>query len=779
MEANPKPDLSHLDQRDFNSEKSITGKITNLYFSSDTFSAGVIHTDNGPILSREVKFSIKSRIALGEHITLHGHWTNHPKFSWQFEASTVEYPMPDTAEDGLCNYLATDPAFKGIGLVKAKLIAAKYWAEFDAVIREEPEKIAEVGKLSMDKVMEIRAAWCERSDINAVSSWLSGYGLTHGQVKKIAARYGNKAKQILTADPYLLIEEVDGFGFIRTDEIALKMGVSKTHPGRIRACLLDLIRLEAEEGGHTYIERKGLIKSALKKLCFDTLDAENLVREQLVVLCGEDEPRVIEKEVGGIVLLADRTVYERETALLEWFRSANSKPVNVNDNTIDEWINKAISSTKKQPTDTQKEAIKLALSNKISLISGGAGTGKTFTVGVIYQILKNRGLEVAMCAPTGKAAKRMSKGLYGIKGKTIHRLLEYNFEIKGFNRDDLNPLEEDFIICDETSMCDVNLLWHLLRAIDFDNTQLLMVGDHHQLPPIGPGNVLRDALNFHIVPGYKLDVCHRNAGDLLHNCNLILKGKLAKTTPVSPSGRRAWRVVDKLEDPELVIESLRLLMTSEFKRWNFDPIKDCQIITPYNRGQLGVNRINLELQRVWQKLKFNIELPVIEFKDKDKRERRPQMMIGDKVIQTRNNYKLGKDGIMNGTMGIVTDIYDDKKEAKRIIVIDFGDNDIVEVETGSDEAKNIVLAYASSVHKMQGSECECIVAIIHKTHSYMLNRSILYTAATRARETAIIVGDKAGMRRAIRTVTSTQRRTWMSVLNSVDQSDESLYTGGV
>lgn len=772
-------DIRKLDQRDFTNEKEISGKVTHLYFSSDTFSAGVIHADCGPILSREIKFSIRSRVAIGENITLHGRWINHPKFSWQFEASSVSYPMPDTAEDGLANYLATNPAFKGIGLVKAKAIAAKYWAEFDAVIREEPEKIAEIGKLSIDRVLEIRAAWCERSDINAISTWLSAYGLTHGQVKKIAAKYGNKAKTILTADPYLLIEDVDGFGFIRTDEIALKMGTPKDHPGRIRTCLLDLIRLEADEGGHTYIERKSLIKAALKKLCLDTLDAENLVRQQLTVLCGEDDARIVERDINGVVLLADRTVYERETALLAWLRDSVNHPVDVDGNQTDELINDAVASTRKTPSDSQRQAVEMVLKNRISVMSGGAGTGKSYTIALIYQIFQNCELSVGLCAPTGKAAKRMSQLADGAKAQTIHRLLEYS-PITGWGYNGENKLPYDLIIVDESSMCDINLFWHLFSAIDFTTTQLLLVGDHNQLPPIGAGNVLRDILDHRIVPSHILTQCFRSAGDLKVNCNHILDGVLAKTTPVLPDGAgREWRVVDNLEDPELIIQSLCLLMMSEFARWNFDPILDCQIITPYNRGVLGVNRINLEMQRIWQKLKYNIDLPEIVYSDKEKRERRPQLMTGDKVMQVKNDYKLGPFGVMNGTTGIVQNIYDDKAEGKKVIVINFDDSGIVEIEAGSEQYKNVVLAYASTVHKVQGSEYPCLVAIIHKMHAYMLTRNLFYTAVTRARKTAIVLGDKVGMRRAIRTTTSMERRTWMSLDSTIDESFQPCYTDDV
>jgi exodeoxyribonuclease V alpha subunit len=774
-----------FEKRDYASEKQLRGRIIKLHTSSDTFSAGILKATDGPIIASDCRFRIFSRVHMDEDIILSGRWKNDPKWGWQFQADGLEYPMPEVGTAGLAEYLATNPAFRGLGPVKAKKIAETFGDNFDQVIRDSPEVVAEVGKITLEQAEILRSEWCARADVNAIAQWLASFGLTHCQICKIAERYGNRAKQILEENPYVLCRDVYGFGFSRTDEIALKMGIRKDHPGRIQACLVDLVQSEAEEGGHTYVTRGELVRSALKKLCFDTLDAENLVREQLEAMCADDASQLMEVERDGSALISWRDMYEKEMQLLGWMQEANADLLETDADYIPCAIEKAAADAKQTPSDSQRVAAEMVLGNRISVISGGAGTGKSFTIALVYRIFHNATKRVGLCAPTGKAAKRMSQLADGAEAKTIHRLLEYNpMDGWGYNAD--NKLPHDLIIVDEVSMCDIHLLWRLLSAIDFSKTQLLMVGDHNQLPPIGAGNALRDILDHKIVPCHILSECFRNAGQLKANCNSLLDGKLEPTTPVLPQGGREWRVVNSLEDPEELIEHLRCLMEKHFALWGFDPISDCQIITPYNKGKLGVNRINLELQRVWQRMLYENSdgergalLPEVVITEK--REPRPQLMVGDKVMQIKNDYKLGDEGVMNGTTGVVQDIYDGftpKGEPARLIVVNFDDAGIVEIEAGSDKEKNVVLAYAFSVHKAQGSEYPCVVAVIHKMHSYMLNRSLFYTAVTRAKKTAIMMGERVGMRRAITNVASAERRTWMSLLG-VDSGADIDYTTSV
>jgi len=763
--------MAALRTRNYTSETELRGKVSHLYFSSDTFSAGCLQANDGPLFDRDIKFSIKSKVNLDEEIILHGKWVQHVKYGWQFQADSVTYPMPDTTSaEGLAEYLANSPFFKGIGPAKAKLIADHFGENFDFAVRNELEQVASVGKLSPESAEILQREWIARADSNAISTWLASFGLTHNQIKRIADRYGNRARQVLTDNPYILAEELHGIGFARADEIALKMGISKEHPGRIRACLKHLVLQESEEGGHTWVERKLLVKNAISKLALDTLQAEQLVRDQLAKLStvgefGEPAQLTLIKHNNNNsnnMLVALSWLHRRENDILEWLvNSRDSAPTSLGDSTI--LIDSAAKQTGALPSPKQREAVEMVLNSRISVLSGGAGTGKTYIIKLIHRIYSDANRRVAMCAPTGKAAKRMAQ-VVGDDAQTIHRLLEYNPATGNFKYNSEYQLPYDLIIVDEVSMCDINLIHSLMQAIDFNETQLLFVGDHNQLPPIGAGNVLRDILDRNLVPHTILTHCFRSAGELKRNSNSLLNGIIKPSTaPIGDSGYREWHVIDDREDPESLLHVLKLLVERYLPSWGFDPMEDCQIITPYNKGKLGVNRLNLELQRLWQHLKYDVELPEVTESNWDKR---PRMLVGDKVMQIRNNYKLDNGhGVMNGTMGIITDIIERDKD--RYYIVNFDDRDhSVEIEVGSDEEKEIVLAYACTIHKVQGSEWPCVVSVIHKAHTYMLSRNLIYTAATRARKTAILVGDRLGMRRAIRTTTPMERRTWLGIANA-------------
>jgi len=753
--------LMSMGERDYEKQTKIEGTITHINRASETWSAGRLQEKN-VYLDRDVSFSVTSSVALGEKVVMHGAWVKDAKWGWQFKAKLIEYPMPDIdSSDGIAEYLTNNPAFKGIGPVKSKLIAEAFSSNFDQIIREDPERVAKVGKITIEQAYAVQAEWVLKSDTNAISIWLSSFGLTHCQIKSIAEKYGNQAKQILEADPYILCGELRGFGFARTDEIAMKMRIPKEHPGRIRACLVYLLENEADTGGHCWISKKELIRNAVSTLALDSLAAYSQVENGITELCGSDT--FTEEIKGSGSLIALTKIYNRETDLIKWFAEGRA---NINatghktelSKNPEELINDAASATGKTPTESQRQAVKMVLENGISVITGGAGTGKSFTIALACKVFQNEELSIGMCAPTGKAAKRMSSLAEGAPAMTIHRLLGYNPQT-GWTYTAENKLPYNFIVVDEVSMCDINLLWHLFSAIDWAETQVLLVGDHNQLPPIGAGNVLRDILDRELIPSHYLTECHRAAGELKINCNAILDGIVKPTTEVLAGGGREWRVIRELEDPDILVDSLRSLMNGKFEQWGFDPVLECQIITPYNKGKLGVNRLNAELQRVWQKRKYGLDLPEV-IKDK---EPHTVFLKGDKIMQIKNDYKLD---VMNGTQGVIESI--DKQQTPdghvTVMKIKFEDRDeLTQIEMGTTQANNIVLAYACSIHKVQGSEYACVVCIIHRQHTYMLSRNLMYTAVTRARKTAIVLGDIQGIRKAIRTTTPIERRTWMSL----------------
>lgn len=369
-----------------------------------------------------------------------------------------------------------------------------------------------------------------------------------------------------------------------------------------------------------------------------------------------------------------------------------------------------------------------ATAHSISLISGGAGSGKTFTISAITRLCEERDLRVVLCAPTGKAAKRMEEAT-GREASTIHRLLGFNG--KTYARDSENPISADMLIVDEVSMVDVVLAWHLFQAIDLDRTTVVLVGDHNQLPPVGPGNILRDLIESRALPTTILDDVVRQAGILKENSMAILKGEVPKTPQRDTSVRGAWYVADQHTDAERVQRFILDLFEHTLReKLGFDILRDVQVLTPTHKGPLGTAELNTKLQRLIQRKLWNYNAPPVQ------PGRRPKLLVNDKVIQTRNNYDLG---VMNGAMGIVRSVGLDGS-----LSIEFEDK-TVNIDAGSPHRSDIQLAYALTIHKSQGSEFPCSIVIAHKSHSFMHNRNLLYTGVTRASQTAIIVGDHWGI----------------------------------
>ena len=395
----------------------------------------------------------------------------------------------------------------------------------------------------------------------------------------------------------------------------------------------------------------------------------------------------------------------------------------------------------------QRAAVKNALSYSISLMTGGAGSGKTYAVSTITSIAERLELSVVLAAPTGKAAKRLEE-VVGHDASTVHRLLGFNGHT--YSRDALNPIEADILVIDEVSMVDVPLAWRLFQAVNREKTAVVLVGDHNQLPPVGPGNLLRDLVKSRAIPTTVLTRIIRQAGELKENSTAILAGEVRPTSEVKAGARRPWYVIDKFTDAGDLRRMLILLFDEVLhERLGYDLVRDVHVLTPTHKGSLGTVELNIELQRLLQKKLFQFNVPEVDAGH------RPRLYPGDKVIQTKNDYELG---VMNGSMGIVMSV--DPKDG---MVVDF-DGRPVEIKSGSDALGNIQLAYATSIHKVQGSEFPCAVVVAHKSHSFMHHRNLLYTAVTRAKESVIILGDRWGIEHCAQKRQVDQRNTFLSFL---------------
>jgi exodeoxyribonuclease V alpha subunit len=710
---------------------SLRGIVETVFYSGPTFSAGRLRTADGVF----VNFAGKVFAKANDAVRLEGQWTNHPKYGRQFAAEGMGFDQEMDA-DGLANFLANHPDVKGIGPAKARLIADHFGARFDAAIRSQPAAVAAIAKAPVEAILGLQRIWIANSDFNVAMTYLSRFGLTHHQVTTLVGKFGSQVVPILENDPYVLMREITGYGFKRVDKIARKMGTAKDLPSRLRAGLHYCV-LAALDDGDCWVEYEDLLDRANTLLVMDTLDSREVIERHLEALIAEG--RLVCQPFERLVV-ADPEIHRMETELAGVLRTAHEpSPYTVVD------LDPLLDAEGGELNPEQRDAVKIALSFSISLMTGGAGSGKTYAVSTITSIAERLELRVVLAAPTGKAAKRL-KEVVGHEASTIHRLLGFNGHT--YSRDALNPIEADMLVVDEVSMVDVPLAWRLFQAVDRTRTAVVLVGDHNQLPPVGPGNLLRDLVRSQGIPTTVLTRIIRQAGVLKENSTAVLAGEVRPTSEVQVGGRRPWYVIDKFADRDDVRRMLLLLFAEALhERLGYDLIRDVQVLTPTHKGPLGTVELNIALQRLLQKKLFGFDVPDVELG------RRPRFYAGDKVIQTRNDYELS---VMNGAMGIVLGA-----ETDGGLTVDF---DGQPVEIGSEALGNLQLAYATSIHKVQGSEFPCAVVIAHKSHSFMHHRNLLYTAVTRARESVIILGDRWGIDNCATKRQVDRRNTFLSFL---------------
>lgn len=712
---------------------SIRGVVETVFYSGPAFSAGRLRTSDGA----PVKFAGKVFVRESDPVRLEGHWMNHPKYGRQFEAEFMGHDL-EMDPDGLANFLANHPDVKGIGPVKARLIADQFGRAFDGAIRATPEAVAAAAKVPVETALDLQRIWIANGDFNTAMAYLSAFGLTHHQVTTLVGKFGSEVVPMLETDPYMLMREISGFGFKRIDKIARKMGTPKDLPSRIRAGLHYCV-LAALDDGDCWVEYEDLLDRANTLLVMDVLDSREVIESHLEALIGEG--RLVSYAFERLVV-ADPEIHRMETELSEVLKTGSRpSPLTVND------VDGLLDAEGPELNQEQRAAVRNAFSYSISLMTGGAGSGKTYAISTIASAAEHMDLSLVLAAPTGKAAKRLEE-VVGHEASTIHRLLGFNG--RTYSRDALNPIETDILAVDEVSMVDIPLAWRLFQAVDLKRTAIVLVGDHNQLPPVGPGNLLRDLVKLRAIPTTVLTRIIRQGGELKENSTTILAGEVRPTSELKIGARRPWYVVDKLtERDDLRRTLLRLFDEVLQERLGYDLIHDVQVMTPTHKGPLGTGALNIELQRLLQKKLFQFDVPNVE------PGHRPRFYPGDKVIQTKNDYELG---VMNGAMGVVLDARPDGG-----LSIDF-DGRAVEIESGSDALPNVQLAYVTSIHKMQGSEFPCGVVIVHKSHSFMHHRNLLYTAVTRAQDSVIMLGDRWGIDHCAKKRQVDQRNTFLSFL---------------
>lgn len=728
--------------------EKITGYIDHIIFRNEEngYTVFQFHNENGEVTCVG-KFPY---IGDGEFLELEGEYVMHPSYGLQLQVTGHKVKEPEDRES-IERYLGSG-AVKGIGPALAGKIVAKFGEDTFRIMEEEPERLAEIKGISERKAREICVQIEEKKDLRQAMIYLQKYGISINLAVKIYQKYGLRIYSILEENPYRLADDIEGVGFKTADEIAFRIGIHTDSDFRIQSGIFYTL-LQSVQEGHVYLEEKVLSAKAAQLLEVEITDIEkylmDLAMEKKVVL-KQDEEQV--------------RVYPAKYYYMEMNTARMLKELNIRYEEDDSLIRKRIEKLEKQNESTlderQREAVAEAVKNGIFILTGGPGTGKTTTINAMIRYFLSEGMDIRLAAPTGRAAKRMTETT-GYEAQTIHRLLEVSGNPEetgkgGFGRNQENPLETDVVIIDEMSMVDLPLMHALLSAV-IPGTRLILVGDINQLPSVGPGKVLKDLIDSEVFPVMMLTRIFRQAqeSDIVVNAHRINAGLEVRLDNKS----RDFFFL-KRQDADVIISVILTLIQKKLPRYVDAKMTDIQVLAPMKKGLLGVERLNRILQQY-----LNPPSP----KKQEKEYGEKIFRVGDKVMQTKNNYQLEWEiatkyglvvdkgiGVFNGDIGIVTAIhtYDETVEVefdeKRKVKYPFKLLDELE------------LAYAVTIHKSQGSEYPAVIIPLLSGPKQLYCRNLLYTAVTRAKKCVTLVGSDTVFQEMIRNVEEQKRNTSLS-----------------
>ncbi len=719
----------------------------------------------------------------GESLLLNGEWVNNPKYGRQFQIEKYETIQPANVM-GIRKYLGSG-LIKGIGPKMATRIVGRFGLDTIDVIEQQPQKLSSVPGIGQKRVRMIQQAWEEQREIKNVMLFLQSHNVSTSHAAKIYKTYQNEAIPIVTENPYRLADDIYGIGFVTADTIAQKLGINKNDPHRVQAGIKFVLSQKADEG-HVFQHPDELIGA-----CEDILEQKPqtielgilaLTQKEEIVLSLEDttvefvaeqstindwlnssskEKSIAEEKTKYIDILDEDAVqpdiqlsehtstsleksaiylapfYYAEIGVANQFLRLLSNSQDTRQLDIDKSLEQLEDEMDIQFAEQQREGIHTALTERAMILTGGPGTGKTTTTVGMIRLFEEANQRIVLAAPTGRAAKRLSETT-GREAKTIHRLLEFSFQNNGFKRNRENPLDADVVIVDEMSMVDLVLMNRLMQAIPTGAT-VILIGDTDQLPSVGAGNVLNGLIESKKIPVVKLTEIFRQAQQsmIVTNAHLINSGEFPK---LSGANDRNFFFIEE-EDPESCAEQIISLIAERLpQHYDYDPIDDIQLLCPMRRGILGSENLNKSLQDV---LNPNTEQAVRGWQT---------FRIGDKIMQIRNNYDYD---VYNGDIGRIMEIDQVEKEVKvrfpdKLVAYDIAD------------LNELVLAYATTIHKAQGSEYPVVVIPLHTQHYIMLQRNLLYTGITRAKELVVIVGTKQALGICIRNNQVMQRNSYLA-----------------
>ena len=674
----------------------------------------------------------------GEILKMKGQWTNHSKYGEQFKIISYETITPATIH-GIVKYLGSG-LIKGVGPEMAKRIVNKFGENTFDIIETNVKKLKTVKGIGSSRIKMIKESWDTQKEIRNVMLFLQGYNVSPAYATKIFRQYGAESIKVVKENPFRLATDVFGIGFLTADKIAGNLGIPKDSLQRLAAGIQYVLQ-QMSNDGHVYYPHELLVKKCCKILGVESTAIRKAfsgaVRDRRIII--EDIKVENEDIIESIKAVYPARSYLCETeiaAMLKVVLCASKTIKNIDTNKALRWVRTQLPILL---AEKQKEAVKCAITSKVMVVTGGPGTGKTTIINTILKIFSQFKAKVLLSAPTGRAAKRMNETT-GWEAKTIHRLLAFNPKFGSFEINESNPLECDLLIVDEASMIDNQLMYHLLKAIP-EGATLILVGDANQLPSVGAGNILSDIITSGVVPVIELNEIFRQSKE----SHIVVNAHMINSGIMPPLKNTENKLVDfyfiQRNHPEEVLKTIVELTVERIPdRFGFDPFDDIQVLTPMHRGAAGTESLNQELQKALNTKQNTIIKGGRSFS------------INDKVMQIKNNYDRET---FNGDIGRIADI-DIKSQSVTVIFYDR------HVKYSYAELDEIILAFAISVHKSQGSEFPAVVMPVLMQHYMLLQRNLVYTAITRGKKLVVIVGDKKALAIGIKNNKSKKRYSYLT-----------------